>query len=66
MYVTSLVSSCVSPHDVQQELQGHPPAQHGASWRFGNGGISFNRLILSGLWNVGDDVWLADVIVDFH
>ncbi|KAG1721259.1 uncharacterized protein EDB91DRAFT_1176412 [Suillus paluster] len=49
-----------------EELQGHPPAQHGASWRFGNGGISFNRLILSALWNACDDVWLAEVIVDFR
>ncbi|KAG1857513.1 hypothetical protein F4604DRAFT_1659373 [Suillus subluteus] len=49
-----------------EELQGYPPAQHGASWRFGNGGIGFNRLMLSALWNVYDDVWLAEVIVDFR
>ncbi|OJA08577.1 hypothetical protein AZE42_10574 [Rhizopogon vesiculosus] len=48
------------------ELQGHPPAQHGAAWRFDNGGISYNRLILSGLWNVCDNTWLAEVIVDFR
>jgi len=48
------------------ELQGHPPAQHGAGWRFDNGGISYNRLILSALWNVCDDIWLAEVIVDFR
>ncbi|KAG2036731.1 hypothetical protein BDR03DRAFT_865663 [Suillus americanus] len=44
----------------------YPPAQHGASWRFGIGGIGFNRLMLSALWNVYDDVWLAEVIVDFR
>jgi hypothetical protein len=49
-----------------QELQGYSPAQHGASWRFGNGGIGFNRLMLSALWNVYDDVWLAEVIIDFR
>ncbi|OJA16880.1 hypothetical protein AZE42_13132 [Rhizopogon vesiculosus] len=48
------------------ELQGYPPAQHDAAWRFGNGGIIYNRLILSGLWNVCDDTWLAEVIVDFR
>ncbi|KAG2073354.1 hypothetical protein BDR04DRAFT_1010753 [Suillus decipiens] len=44
----------------------YPPAHHGASWRFGNGGIGFNRLMLSAVWNIYDDVWLAEVIIDFR
>ncbi|OJA09460.1 hypothetical protein AZE42_10789, partial [Rhizopogon vesiculosus] len=50
----------------QQEVQGYPPAQHGATCCFDNGGISYNRLILSGLWYVCDDTWLPEVIVDFR
>ncbi|OAX38205.1 hypothetical protein K503DRAFT_691952, partial [Rhizopogon vinicolor AM-OR11-026] len=48
------------------ELQGFSPAWHDAAWRFGDGGISYNRLILSMFWNVCNDTWLAEVIVDFR
>lgn len=65
-FVLSLVPVVFILTAFPQELQGYPPAQHGASWRFGNGGIGFNRLMLSALWNVYDDVWLAEVIVDFR
>jgi hypothetical protein len=65
-FVISLVLVVLILTTFPQELQGYPPAQHGASWRFGNGGIGFNRLMLSALWNVYDDVWLAEVIVDFR
>lgn len=35
-----------------------------ARWRIGAGAISFQSLVLVGLVNVGDDVWVADVAVD--
>ncbi|KAH7921074.1 hypothetical protein BV22DRAFT_1020051 [Leucogyrophana mollusca] len=38
----------------------HPPAPHGASWR----GVSFERLVLVALWNVCEDTWMAEVLVD--
>ncbi|KXN90324.1 hypothetical protein AN958_04357 [Leucoagaricus sp. SymC.cos] len=34
-------------------------------WKVGNGGIEFDKIILVGLYNIGLDVWQADVAVDF-
>ncbi|KAG6329481.1 hypothetical protein ID866_9607 [Astraeus odoratus] len=50
----------------------HAPTSNVGSWRIAVGGgnlasttgISFERLVLFALWNVCDDVWMAEVFVD--
>ncbi|KAF9226968.1 hypothetical protein BS17DRAFT_696849 [Gyrodon lividus] len=44
------------------------PAPNAVGWRLASGGvgISFERLVLIAFWNVGDDHWMAEVLVDFR
>jgi hypothetical protein len=39
-------------------------ATKNAQWQLGRGGITFDSLVLVGLFNICDDVWVADVAVD--
>lgn len=44
------------------------PAPHVGNWRIASstsvGRVGFDRLVLYALWNVCDDVWMAEVFVD--
>lgn len=44
------------------------PASHAGNWRIASsasvGGVSFDKLVLYALWNVCDDVWMAEVFID--
>lgn len=33
-------------------------------WKIGNGGVQYEKIILVGLYNIGSDVWQADIAVD--
>ncbi|EGO02317.1 hypothetical protein SERLA73DRAFT_104719 [Serpula lacrymans var. lacrymans S7.3] len=49
-----------------ERLPSEAPGPHGQEWRTGppGRGISYDRLILVALWNVFEDTWMAEVLVD--
>jgi len=56
------IAFAFSTYVVQMEAQ--TPSRSAASWRLGSGGMTFERLVLTALWNICDDHWMAEVYVD--
>ncbi|KAF8839310.1 hypothetical protein BDN67DRAFT_981905 [Paxillus ammoniavirescens] len=50
------------------KVAGQTPSPNAASWRLASGGTgtSFDRLVLTAFWNVRDDHWMAEVLVDLR